>query len=65
VVLIKFCFRAISLALQLQTSLECNVSTYTSTVELEDDLMPLVDSFDLSYQYRNVSAVHIKCFGQK
>jgi ribonuclease P/MRP protein subunit RPP20 len=57
--------RAISLALQLQSKLECQLSTLTSTIELEDDLIPLIDDLNLSYQYRNVSAVHIKLFFSK
>lgn len=45
--------------------LECNINTYTSTIELEDDLVPLIDSLELSYQYRNVSSIHIKLFLNK
>lgn len=57
--------RAVSLALQLQIKLECQLNTLTSTIELEDDLIPLLDDLNLSYQYRNVSAVHIKLFFNK
>lgn len=54
--------RAICLALQLQTKTECFLSTCTSTIELEDDLIPLFDDLNLTNQYRNVSSIHIKLF---
>jgi hypothetical protein len=49
----------------MEMKLDCKSHTLTSTIELEDDLIPLFDNLDLSSQYRNVSSIHIKCFFNK
>jgi ribonuclease P/MRP protein subunit RPP20 len=54
--------RAINLALQLQKKTQCKLTTFTSTIEMEDDLLPLIDSLEISTQYRNVSSIHINLF---
>ena len=51
---------AINLALKLKKIKECSINCLTSTIELEDDLIPLMDHLDVSFQHRNLSAIHIK-----
>ena len=53
-------FRAINLALKLQRLKNCKLNCYTSTIQLEDDLVPLVDHLEINFQHRNMSAIHIK-----
>lgn len=54
-------YRAINLSLKLQKEKpHLIVNCYTSTIILEDDLIPLVDFLDISVQHRHISAVHIK-----
>ncbi|CAF0739351.1 unnamed protein product [Brachionus calyciflorus] len=48
--------RAINLALRLQKEKNCKTNCYTSTIILEDDLYPLVDSLEISSQHRHISA---------
>lgn len=53
--------RAVNLALKLKkerTYLDMNC--YTSSIEMEDDLIPLMDNLDISVQHRFISAIHIK-----
>lgn len=53
--------RAINLSLRLQKEQPyLELSCFTSSIELEDDLIPLVDNLDISVQQRFISAVHIK-----
>ena len=42
---------AINLALKIQESKKCEMKCLTLTIVLEDDLMPLVDHLDISYQH--------------
>ena len=51
---------AINLALKLKKAKECKLNCLTSSIELEDDLIPLMDHLDVSFQHRHLSAVHIK-----
>jgi len=51
---------AINLALKLKKFKDCTISCLTSSIELEDDLIPLMDHLDVTFQHRNLSAVHIK-----
>lgn len=52
--------RAINLALKMEEKKKCTVNCFTSTIVLEDDLIPLMDHLDISFQHRHLSAVHIK-----
>lgn len=53
--------RAINLALRLKKESHCQeLSCFTSTIALEDDLIPLVDHLELSVQHRYISAVYLK-----
>jgi len=56
--------RAINLALQLQrrfmTSIEMDIRT--STVQVNDDMWPLLDELDTQSRSRNLSAIHIRLF---
>jgi len=51
---------AINLALKLKKTKECTINCLTSSIELEDDLIPLMDHLDVTFQHRYLSAVHIK-----
>ena len=51
---------AIHLALKLQKAKSCTVNCLTSSILMEDDLIPLMDHLDVSFQHRHLSAVHIK-----
>uniref|UniRef100_A0A915JND2 Ribonuclease P protein subunit p20 n=1 Tax=Romanomermis culicivorax TaxID=13658 RepID=A0A915JND2_ROMCU len=56
--------RALNLALQLKRqsvgTLEMELNT--STIEVTDDLYPLLDDLEFRQRIRNVSAVHIRLF---
>lgn len=56
--------RAINLALQLQRRSTgfLQVATTTSTVEVSDELIPMLDECDFGTRLRNVSAVSIRLF---
>ena len=53
--------RAINLALSLQSKRpNLVVNCYTATMVLEDDLIPLMDHLEVTFQHRHLSAIHIK-----
>ncbi|CAK1580464.1 unnamed protein product [Parnassius mnemosyne] len=56
--------RCCNLALQLETlfSGACQLEVNTGTVDLIDDLEPLVDDLDFGAQVRHSSSIHIRIF---
>ncbi|XP_068633459.1 ribonuclease P protein subunit p20 [Battus philenor] len=56
--------RCCNLALQLETlfSGTCQIEVNTGTVDLVDDLEPLMDDLDFGAQVRHSSSIHIRIF---
>jgi hypothetical protein len=55
-----FYLRAIKLGLKLEKELNCKLDCFTSTICVEDELIPLSDQLEISTRQRCVSVIHIK-----
>ncbi|CAF0843105.1 unnamed protein product [Didymodactylos carnosus] len=53
--------RTINLALQFQLKTNCHLHTQTSSIEVTDHLLPLLDDLEPISEMRYVSTIQIKC----